>query len=181
MARNIKGQITGEKLIAVKLNKTLQNIANEARVRLQALTRDKLENELRHQIYSSYTSVGSGEYQHTKLLPTSVYAVIEDDIVQAKLMNKFYKGVDSKGNTIDIPVEDVYNYLKFGTKSKAKSDVYAYVDDNGKIHYAPYKQTPAHNFEAETRKEMRIFLNEIQKNPEIALKPYLKKYENKRL
>lgn len=178
---NTRGQFTGEKLLEKKLSKRLQEIAYESKIRLQALTRDKLISELRHQIYASYVSTGDGSYEHKKLLPTSVYAVIEGDTIQVKLEDNHYKGVDSEGNIIDIPVQDVYNYLKFGTKEHAKSSVYPYLDENDDIRFAPYKATPPHNFEARTRKVMDKFLDDVANNPKTALKPYLEKYKNKRL
>lgn len=178
---NTRGQFTSEKLLERKLSKRLQEVAYESRIRLQALTRDKLVSELRHQIYASYVSTGDGSYEHTRLLPTSVYAVIEGDTIQVKLEDNHYKGIDSEGNIIDIPVEDVYNYLKFGTKKQAKSDVYPYLDENDNIRFAPYKATLPHNFEARTKEVMDIFLNNVANDPETTLKPYLKKYKNKRL
>lgn len=178
---NTRGQFTGEKLLEKKLSKRLQEIARESKIRLQALTRDKLISELRHQIYLSYVSTGDGSYEHRRLLPKNVYAVIEGDTIQVKLIDDHYKGVDSKGNIIDVPVQDVYNYLKFGTKKHAKSIVYPYLDENNDISFAHYKATPPHNFEARTREVMDMFLDDVANNPETALKPYLEKYKNKRL
>ena len=97
------------------------------------------------------------------------------------MIDNYYKSVDSKGNIIDISVKEIYDYLKFGTTSAPKHDVYPYLDENGEVAFAKYTPTPPHDFEARTRDAMKILLSDIADNPETVLKPYLKKYENKRL
>lgn len=178
--RNKRGQYVSENKLNTKIDTALKNVTQEYNIRLQALIRDKLIEELRHQIYASYTSTGDGSYTHKNLLPPNVYAVIEGDTIKVKLSDVSYKGTDSKGNIIDIPISEVYDYLKFGTTKTPKNEVYSYIGDDGKIHYAHYRPTPPHNFEARTREAINQFINDIKNNPEITLLPYLKKYKNKR-
>ena len=168
MARNKKGQITGDKSIETAIKKSLLAVAKDEGIRLKAMVRDELERELRLNIYDSYmpaTKKGKetreynethkhqkpSPYHHTGLLAKSVYATIEGDTIKAMVKDEQYKNGTS--------TTKLYNYLKFGTTDTPKKSVYGY--NNGKK-FARYVAQEPHNFEARTREYMRNYLNEIE-------------------
>lgn len=189
MARNKKGQITSENIIATKISKALQDVADEAKIRIKPIVRDKLESELRYQIYASYTpATERGKqiqeyneshehqkihaYHHTGLLASSVYATIEGDTVQANIRDQQYDNGTS--------TTEVYDYLKFGTTNTPKNDTYAY--DNG-TKFSKYISQDPHNFEARTREVMKQFVNDLsyELQTEAGKQRYIGKYKNKKL
>lgn len=188
MARNKKGQITSTKNnVEVIIQKYLENIANEARIRVKPIIRDELERTLRAEIYASYVpATKKGQetqeynkthkhqkvqsYHHTGTLTSSIHGTIDGSIVKAGPM----EGITYEDGT---PVEDVYNYLKFGTTDTPKKDVFNY----GEGKFSQYISQEPHNFEARTREYMNTFLKDLaidlQQHPE----RYSEKYRNKRI
>jgi len=187
MAKNKKGQFTGERIVSLKISKALQEIANDAAIRVRPIVRDELENTLRTEIYTSYTpATKKGKdiqeynethkhqkahpYHHTGLLASSVYATIEGNTVKANIKDEKYNNGTS--------TTEVYNYLKFGTTTTPKSNSYSYNNGND---FSQYISQKPHNFEARTREYMKIFLdrlaNDLQQHPE----RYSDKYKNKRI
>ena len=186
MARNKKGQITGDKLIETAIKKSLLAVAKDEGIRLKAMVRDELEKELRLDIYDSYTSATKkGKaveeynkthkhqkprlYHHTGLLASKVYATIDGNVIKAMVRDEQYDNGTS--------TQEVYYYLKFGTTSTPKKSVYGY--NNGK-QFARYTPQAPHNFEARTREYMKSFLNKLkadieQNGTKHINKKYLKK------
>lgn len=185
MARNKKGQITSEHIISVKLLKSLQEIADDVAIRVKPIVRDKLESELRYQLYQSYTpATQKGKeireynesnthqkknlYHHTGLLASSVYGTIDGDIVKANIKDQKY---DNGASTTEV-----YDYLKFGTTDKPKNYIYDYANNSK---YAMYVSQEPHNFEARTREEMKRFLDELAGDLHNDPGKYSDKYTNK--
>ena len=189
MARNTRGQITGEHIISMKISKALQKTADEAGIRIRPIIRDELEQTLRSEIYASRTPATkrgqevreyneshkrqqSYPYHHTGLLASSVYVTIEGNTIKANIKDQQYPNGAS--------TTEVYDYLKFGTTDNPQKDVYDY--DNG-TKFSRYISQEPHNFEARTREYMRGFINNlfVELKTESGIKRYIGKYKNKRL
>ena len=172
MARNKLGQITRTKPIEIAIKKSLLAIARQEGVRVKALVRDELEDQLRLNVYTSYepaTKIGietkkynethkhqkSHPYHHTGLLASSIYTVIDGDTIKAMVKNNQYPNGTS--------TTKLYDYLKFGTTDTPKKSVYGY--DNGKK-FARYVAQRPHNFEARTKIYMNHFLDKLAANIE---------------
>ena len=170
MARNKLGQVTGEKIIGIKLTKRLQAIAEDEGIKLKAMVRDELEQTLRSEIYASYRpATKNGKdvqeynethkhqkprpYHHTGILASNVYANIEGDIIQAKIKDVKYP--DGASAT------EVYDYLKFGTPDQPKNGAKGFFYNNGQ-NFSPYISQEPHNFEARTREQMKQFINDLE-------------------
>lgn len=169
MARNKRGQNTSIKPIEIAITKRLQNIARDEDIKLKAMVRDKLETELLFNVHDSFrpatkkgqevreynenhTHQKANTYHHTGLLLESIYAVITENGVAAKVRDLKY---DNGAST-----QEVYDYLKFGTSDiPKKSDVFDYA--NGEK-YSMYISQEPHNFEARTREAMRQYLQDIE-------------------
>lgn len=184
MTRNKKGQFTSDKMISIKVTKTLQAIADDVAIRVKPIIRDKLEQTLRFEINASRTPATekgkviesanqknkhqqSRLYHRTGQLAEKVYAYIDGDTIKTDVREYTY----DNGTT----AKEVYDILKFGTTDTPKSDVYAY--DN-KTKFSKYIPQEPHNFEARTRKHMNTFIedlvNDIHNHPE----NYSEKYRN---
>lgn len=187
MARNKLGQITGKDPIKLKISKQLLKIADEVAIRVKPIIRDQLETSLRANIYASYEpATKSGKavqeyndthahqkakpYHHTGLLARSVYCTIDGNMVKANVRKDMYSNGTSAA--------EVYNYLKFGTTNNPKSDFYSY--DNGKS-FSRYIAQKPHNFEAATRKEMKVFLKGLATDIELHPENYARSYKNHRI
>ena len=187
MARNKRGQYVSEGNLELKITKRLQAVADEVAIRVKPIVRDELEQTLRAEIYASLTpATEKGKaiqnyneshthqkkrlYHHTGTLASSIHGTINGDIVNAGPM----EGVTYEDGT---PVEDVYNYLKFGTTDTPKKDVYNYGDGQ----FSQYIPQEPHNFEARTREYMKVFLKDLEKDLELHPDRYIGKYKNKRV
>ena len=121
MARNKRGQVVSIKMPQVKINKHLQEIADEAAIRIRPIIRDELEQTLREEIYASYTpATKSGKetqeyneshkhqksrpYHHTGILASSIYANIEGRLLLKKVFiiitTKNFHHIFTKNHTI---------------------------------------------------------------------------------
>lgn len=197
--RNIKGQVIRADKLKIHITEELKEIAELTNTKVKPLIRDKLEEELRYQIYASYTpATEKGKavstynksnthqqarpYHHTGKLASKVYAVIEGNEIKAKLMPGQY----DNGKT----VEEVYNILKFGTSEtphKISPKTGKPVDGfyfNGKSNFSPYIQQQPHNFETETNRNMQEFIqkeiiNKLNKNPKAYAGTKYEKKSNK--
>ncbi len=185
MARNKRGQFTSNKIISVKLSKALLEIADDVAIRVKPIVRDKLESELRYQIHASrtpatekgkaikeynetHTHQKTKAYHHTGLLVSSIYATIDGDTVKANVQDLQYN--DGASTT------EVYDYLKFGTTNDPKAEVYSYNNGNN---FSKYVSQEPHNFEARTREEMNVFLDELAVDLKNNPSNYSEKYLNK--
>lgn len=168
MARNKRGQFTGKNIITWNITKTLQEVAKEAELRIKPMVRDKLEETLRAEVYASYqpaTEQGKATqeynethkhqkarpYHHTGLLASKIGANIDGNTVKAVVRDGTY---DNGATTAEV-----YDYLKFGTPDRAKTDVYDY--NKGK-EFSQYISQEPHNFEARTREQMRDYIEEME-------------------
>lgn len=171
--RNKRGQFTSEKPISWKITNVLKKTASDVAIRIKPLIRDKLEEELRTQIYLSRTPVTEkGQaikeynkthdhqkpklYHHTGKLERSVYATIDGNRVVAHIKDDTYD--NGKSTT------EVYDYLKFGTPdtpNPGKADVYSYANGTKFSRYLSHKP---HQFEARTRENMVIFLEKLKRD-----------------
>lgn len=166
-SKNKWNQYVSTKPIEIAIQKRLIDIAKDEGIRVKALVRDELEKELRLDIYDSYrpsTKRGiavqkynethkhqqSHPYHHTGRLAQSVYAIIDGDNVKAMIRDEQYE--DGASTT------EVYDYLKFGTTSTPRKNVYDY--DHG-TKFASYTSQEPHNFETRTREYMKEFLNDL--------------------
>lgn len=186
MARNKRGQFTSSHMNVVKISKALQEIADDAAIRVRPIVRDELENTLIHEVYASRTpATEQGKnvqeynethkhqkkkpYHHTGLLENSIYCTIDGDIVKANVRDQKY---DNGASTTEV-----YDYLKFGTTDNPKNDTYDYA--NG-TKFSKYISQEPHNFEARTKEYMDIFLDtlaaDIKNHPE----KYSEKYRKRR-
>ena len=180
MARNTKGQWASTNSIEIALKKRLLAIAKDDGIKLKAMVRDKLEEELRFNVYTSYrpaTKKGKDTqyynethkhqkarpYHHTGLLASKIDAIIDGDSVKAIVRDAQY--ADGASTT------EVYDYLKFGTtNTPKKSDVYDYNNGNN---FSQYISQKPHNFEARTRDAMESYLNELKTDIEQNGKKYI--------
>ena len=191
MARNKRGQITStNNNVEIVIRKYLENIADEAEIRIRPLVRDELEQTLRANIYASYrpatrknkdtnisdkahTRTKPRPYHHTGILARSIHGTIDGNIAKAGPM----EGVTYPDGTSVI---DVYNHLKFGTVDSTEKGVYGY-DDGTK--FSQYISQEPHNFEARTREYMnKIFLPKLvqELQTEDGIKRYTGKYKKRR-
>ena len=187
MPRNTRGQFVGANKISLKITKRLQEVANEAAIRVKPIIRDELEQTLRAEIYASYTpATEKGReieeynqthkhqklrlYHHTGKLASSVRAYIDKDTIKIRFKNKKY----DNGKT----VEEVYDFLRFGTKKESSKKGFSY--NNGE-EFSTYIHQEPHNFETRTREHMRIFLKELEIDLQQHPEKYSRKYKNKRL
>lgn len=186
MARNKRGQFTSKNMNVVKISKALQEIADDAAIRVRPIVRDELENTLRHEIYASRTpATESGKqvreynethkhqkkrpYHHTGLLESSVYGTIDGDVVKANIRDQKY---DNGASTTEV-----YDYLKFGTTDTPENDTYDYA--NG-TKFSKYISQEPHNFEARTKEYMQIFLDRLAADIKNHPEHYLDKYKKRR-
>ena len=140
--RNSKGQFI-KKYISATVQKDLQDIAKEVEIRVKPLIRDELESVYRRKVYESYTpSTPYGEkineynetharkkkarYHHTGLLARSIKALIDGDNIYIDIDRKVY---DNGKTTIDV-----HEFLRNGTTSNPKKDIYGYKGKGGR-HY----------------------------------------------
>ena len=163
--------------IGLKIDRQLKELADEVRVRIKPVLRDKLESVYRAKIYESRESESTGTYHHTGLLASNVYAIINGDIIKAKIKEANYP--DKKRRK--ITTVQVYKWLVRGTKKKAKSEYYPIEDkrkrtrkytrtikkgkQKGKtikenIHWARYTPTPKHTFNQDAIREMEKFIRD---------------------
>lgn len=193
MARNRIGQYTGEGNLELKISKKLQAVADEVAIRVRPLVRDELERTHIFNVYDSYrpaTQKGRAIEEYNKThkhqkprlyhhtgntgessnLASSIYAVIDGDTVIAKVRDKSYP--DGTSTT------KVYDILKYGTPKTSKKKGFYY---NNHSEFSTYISQPPHNFEARTREDMKIFLNDLAKDLKNHPEKYIDKYLNKRV
>lgn len=187
MPRNTRGEFTGTDRISIRITKRLQEIADEVAIRVKPIVRDELEQTLRSEIYASYTpATKSGQeteaynethkhqksmpYHHTGLLARNVSAVIESNIIKAKIKDAKYP--NGKSTT------EVYDFLKFGTSKESSKKGFFYNEGQD---FSTYIYQEPHNFEARTREYMRNFLKKLEQDLQQHPERYSKKYKNKRL
>lgn len=161
----------------LRIDNQLKGLADEVGIRIKPLLRDKLESIYRYRIYASYESESTGTYHQTGLLASSVYAIIDGDVIRVKIKSKTYP--DKKGR--EITTVQVYRWLTKGTRKKAKS-LYYPIESNEKksrtytrtikkgsrkgesikekVHWAKYTPTPKHTFNQDAIKDMERYIND---------------------
>ena len=171
-SRNNLGQYT--KNLDVLITKELQKKANEIGINIRPIIRDKLEAELKYNIYSTYAPVSNTgrsveeynnthkhqkkkSYHHTGILISSIKGSIDGNVVKA--------GPDENVKYPDgTSATQVYNWLKYGTAPKAKTKSYSYTTKDGQENWASYNPQPKHDFEKMTLLSMDNIIKDVIKN-----------------
>ena len=180
ISQNEKGQIS--KQLSILVTKKLKEIAKDCEGKVKNVLREELENQHKHDIYSTYAPIQqSGKnvaeynkkhkhqkkqpYHHSGKLIKSVHAVIDGDTVKIVLDNEEYDDGTS--------VKDVYEWLDKGTK-KSEYNVYILGGKGSHTPYVTYIPTPRHGFKKMTLDYMDSFIkNELI--PNIKKGKYLRK------
>lgn len=180
ISQNEKGQIS--KQLSILVTKKLKEIAKDCEDKVKNVLREELENQHKHDIYSTYAPIQqSGKsvaeynkkhkhqkkqpYHHSGKLITSVHAVIDGNTVKIKIDDNHYDDGTS--------AKDVYDWLSKGTK-KSEYDVYILGGKGSHTPYVTYVPTPKHNFKKMTLDHMDAFIkNELI--PNIEKGKYLRK------
>ena len=180
ISQNEKGQIS--KQLSILVTKKLKEIAKDCEGKVKNVLREELENQHKHDIYSTYAPIQqSGKnvaeynkkhkhqkkqpYHHRGKLITSIHAVVDGDTVKIGIDNKEYDDGSS--------VKDVYEWLDKGT-GKSEYDVYILGGKGSHTPYVSYVPTPRHGFKKMTLDYMDSFIkNELI--PNIEKGKYLRK------
>lgn len=180
ISQNEKGQIS--KQLSILVTKKLKEIAKDCEGKVKNVLREELENQHKHDIYSTYAPIQqSGKsvaeynkkhkhqkkqpYHHSGKLITSVHAVIDGDTVKIVLDDEEYDDGTS--------VKDVYEWLDKGT-GKSESDVYILGGKGSHTPYVGYVPTPRHGFKKLTLDHMDNFIKNTL-IPDIEKGKYLRK------
>lgn len=159
-----KGQFT--KHVSILLTKKMQEMAGEINQRARIALRNELEEQHKHDVYSTYAPIQeSGKatakynaehkhqkkqpYHHSGLLIRSIHGVIDGDVVRIELDDNQYEDGTS--------VRDVYEYLAHGT-GNSKYDQYILGGEDSGTPYVPYVRTPKHNFKRMTLDHMEKYI-----------------------
>ena len=176
--QNSRGQFVKD--MSILITKELQAAADEVGVRIRPIVRDELERTHRANIYATRVPAENGSYHHTGTLASHVKGIIDGNAVKAVIEEVPYKNQIRSQHGAKLTTE-VYEILKNGSKAHPRADSYPYTDEDGQVKWSQYIQQKPHDFEQRTLDDMEVFLNNIKSNPELYLKPYLKKYKNKRI
>jgi hypothetical protein len=176
--QNSRGQFTRE--MSILITKELQAAADEMAVRIRPIVRDELERTHRANIYASRMPAVNGSYHYTGTLASHVKGVIDGNTAKAVIEEVPYENQIRSEHGATLTTE-VYEILKNGSTANPRADAYPYAGKNGEMKWSKYIQQKPHNFEQRTLDDMEVFLENIKSNPELYLKPYLKKYRNKRI
>ena len=171
--QNSKGQTT--KQLSILITKHLQEIAADCEEKVKDVIREKLEDQHKHDVYSTYNPIQiSGKkveennrkkkhkmkqpYHHSGTLIRSIRGVIDENTVVIKLDDEQYPDGTS--------VDDVYEWLDKGT-SESEYDVYILGGKNSHTPYVGYEPQPRHGYRKLTMDNMQNFMkNELIPNIE---------------
>lgn len=181
ISQNSQGRVS--KQLSILITKKLQTIAKDCEQKVKIVIRDELENQHKHDIYSSYapiqqSGIATAEYNekhkhqktkpyhHSGTLIKSIHGVIDGNTVKIEQDDLKYEDGTS--------VKDVYEWLDKGTKKSKKYEYYilgGYRSHTPSVKYVPQ---PRHGFKKATLDYMDGFIKNTL-IPDIKKGKYLRK------
>lgn len=176
-----------QKYATVHITKELKDIADEYKVNITTVVRDKLEETYKANVLASYAprSMAGGEVaSYNKRKKAEEKEAEEEHKVKTRLRRKklTYRHTGTFLDSIDVVVEgddvkviirdkkypnekstvDVYDYLTKGTEGDGESTGDYTYEVKGETEWAYNYPTPAHLFEEHTKVQMKVFLDNIR-------------------
>ena len=181
ISRDSKGRVS--KQLSILITKQLQEIAKDCEQKVKIVLRDELEDQHKHDIYTSYAPIQqsgieiaeynrthkhqkTNPYHHSGTLIRSIYGVIDGNTVKIEQDDlKYEDGTSAK---------DVYEWLDKGTKKSKKHEYYILDGKGSHTPYVRYVPQPRHGFKKATLDYIDVFIKSTL-IPDIENHKYLRK------